>query len=97
VGHWPAVGQTIGRSRQYGTIHNLGVLLGAISMPRFDTTVKAEPEQISERRRHEVLFGFTGTLILIVFIIVATVWGMIPCSGKQAGRDPLKQGNWVRR
>jgi PAS domain S-box-containing protein len=77
------------------TIHNLGVLLGAIlhATSLIQTLFKAEPEEIPERRRHKVLFGFTGTLILIVFIIVATVWGMIPLFWKAgAGSTPLKQG-----
>jgi len=77
------------------TIHNLGVLIGAIlhSMSALQTVFKAEPEQMLERRRHKALFGFTGTLFLIVLIIAATVSGIIPPFWKAGvGSTPLKQG-----
>jgi PAS domain S-box-containing protein len=77
------------------TIHNLGVLFGAIlhAMSALQTVFKAEPEQMLERRRHKALFGFTGTLFLIVLIIAATVSGIIPPFWKAGvGSTPLKQG-----
>ena len=77
------------------TIHNLGVLLAAIlhATSALQTLSNAEPEQVLKRRRQKLLLGFAGTFILIVFIIVATAWGMIPPFWKAGvGSTPLKQG-----
>jgi PAS domain S-box-containing protein len=76
------------------TIHNLGVLLGATlhAMSALLTLLKAEPEEIVERRRLKLLSGFAGTLILIAIIIAATLGGIVPLFwAADAGSTPIKQ------
>jgi len=77
------------------TVHNLGVLLGAIfhAMSALLTLLKGDPERIIERRWRKLLFGFAGTLALITIIIIATILGMVPLFWVAGvGSTPLKQG-----
>ena len=76
------------------TIHNLGVLLGAIlhAMGALLTLLKAEPEKMAERRWLKLLFGLAGTLILITVITVATLRGIVPLFwAADVGPTPIRQ------
>jgi PAS domain S-box-containing protein len=76
------------------TIHNLSVLLSAIlhAMGALLTQLKAEPEQIAERRRLKLLSGYGVTLILIAIIVSATLRGIVPSFwATDAGPTPIRQ------
>jgi len=76
------------------TIHNLGVLLASIvyAMSALLTLLKAEPEQIMEKRQQRVFFALAGTLILISIIIAGTLRGAVPLFwAADVGSTPVKQ------
>ena len=75
------------------TIHNLCVLLASIvyAMSALLTLLKAEPEQIMEKRQQRVFFALAGTLILISIIIAGTLRGAVPLFwAADVGSTPIK-------
>ncbi|MBI4496170.1 MAG: PAS domain S-box protein [Deltaproteobacteria bacterium] len=76
------------------TIHNLGVLLGAMlhAMSALLTLLRAEPEQSVERRRQKLIWGMAGTLILMAILIAGTLRSWVPLFwAADVGSTPLKQ------